>query len=130
MLEGLILGVFLMTAQQAAPPPAAPADLQTSSSAAGDPAASDSASAPATTDTPADAAPVEQPAPAATTNTNEENRVRCHRGPPEIGSIMGRRICSTRAQDRQRAEHDGDRLNQMQNMQNNNTMNGSLTGNN
>lgn len=120
MLEGLILGVFLMTAQQAAPPPAAPADLQTSSSAAADPATADAA-APADSAAPADAAPVEQPAPAAATPTND-NRVRCHRGPPEIGSIMGRRICTTAAQDRQRAQQDADRLNNMQNTQNNNSI--------
>ena len=115
MLEGLILGVFLMTAEQAAAP-AGPVDTTSTAAAA------------ETTAPPADAAPVD-PAPTETAAappaevaptqpaTDDGNRVRCHRGPPEVGSIMGRRICTTRNQDRERARRDAEQLERMQRQQ-------------
>jgi hypothetical protein len=133
MLEGLILGVFLMTAEQATTP-AAPAESQTSSSAAGDssaasadPAAADPA-APASAPTTETPAPPADAAPAQATSTEDNHhRVRCRRGPPEIGSIMGRRICSSQSQDDERAQRDAAELRRMQQMQ---TTTGNLsTGN-
>jgi len=103
MLEGLILGVFLMTADQAA----APAPLATDPTASA--AVSTEAPAPEATPT-----PTPTPAPAATTNANSDHVVRCRRGPAEVGSIMGHRICTTRAQDRVRAQHDQDEINRAQ----------------
>lgn len=123
MLEGLILGVFLMTAEQAATP-AAPVDTTSAAAAADTTAPTEEAApadpAPAEAAPPADATPA--PAPAA---TNDANRVRCHRGPPEVGSIMGRRICSTRTQDRERARQDAEQLQRMQREQ---TGTGNLSG--
>lgn len=118
MLEGLILGVFLMTAEQAATPAPADAPTATTSSAA---ASSLPETAPSEVAPPSDATAA--PAAAATTNTSPnanghtdpDHVVRCHRGPPQLGSIMGgHRVCTTVAQDRERAQHDAEQLEQMQ----------------
>lgn len=75
-------------------------------------------------------APAEQPlpppdatAPAATPNDDvtveapNVDRVRCRRAEPGVGSIIGRRICSSIRQDRERTERDQQQLQQMQDRQ-------------
>ena len=68
----------------------------------------------------------EQTPPDTTATTEEENvtveapdqdRVRCRRAEPGVGSIIGRRICSTPRQDRERQEHDAQQLDTYQRRQ-------------
>lgn len=94
MLEGLILGVFLMAAD---PTPSASVDTTQTSSAANPETAP--ATAPAETPAPTGAATTEATAPSAAENANQANnrnsQVHCRRGPREIGSMVRRRTCST-----------------------------------
>lgn len=99
MIEALILAALLAGAEpgDVTPPDAAPP-------------------APTTTQTPANSgrAPDEN----VTVTPDTDNVRHCRRAPPEVGTMIGRRICSTPREDRERAERDQAQLDRVQSLQN------------
>jgi hypothetical protein len=94
MLQAVTIALFLLAGAD----PQTPADTQ-----------------PAATP-PAQTQPAEQttPTPTTTTAANDDNEVHCHTV-RATGTLIGRRVCATRRQERERAEHDRQAVEDMQN---------------
>lgn len=94
MLDLLFVFLFQVAADTPAPPTETP---------------------PATQQTPPDNAT--PPDENVTVEAPNQDRIRCRRAEPGVGSIIGRRICSTPRQDRERQERDAQQLDTFQRRQ-------------